>query len=89
MTRETRPVIHTLPELQALPPGTKLRVQGDRAAQIEKAERYDLDTGAEVDATRLLYVGTDLYDNVKPDPSREERDTLRRMLPAVVIDPAS
>jgi hypothetical protein len=82
-----RVVIRTLAQLQALPAGTKLAVQGDRAAQIDKAEAYDEGTGEELEAKRLLYVGTDLYDNLLPDPSAEELDTLRRMLPAIVIDP--
>lgn len=81
-----RQVVRTIEQLQALPAGTVILVDSDRAAQVENAELYDLDTGAEIPATRLLYVGTDLYDNLTPDPSPEELDTLRRMLPAIVID---
>jgi len=79
-----RQVVRTLPELQALPVGTKLIVQGDRAAQIEHREAWDYDTGAE--SKRLLYVGTELDDVILPTPDRDTLDTLRRMLPATVID---
>lgn len=88
MTRETRKVIHDLPALQALPPGTILKVQGDRAAQVEAHDDWDIKTGESVVAKHLSYVGTDLSDDLT-SPTKEERDTLRRMLPAVVVDPAS
>jgi hypothetical protein len=82
-----RQVIRTIEQLQALPVGTKLAVQGDRAAQVEAREDWDLDTGAEIESKRLIYAGTDLDDVILPTPDRETLDTLRRMLPAVVIDP--
>jgi hypothetical protein len=62
-------------------------VQGDRAAQVEAREEWDLNTGAEIESKRLIYVGTELDDVILPTPDRETLDTLRRMLPAVVIDP--
>jgi hypothetical protein len=80
-----RVVVRTLAQLQALQPGTVIRVQGDRAAQIEAHETYD-DEGELSPATRIVYVGTDLYD-LLTDPDPLTRDTLRRMLPAIVIDP--
>lgn len=83
---KARRVIRTIAQLQALPAGTVLKVKGDRAAQIDKHETYDLDTGEEIPATRIEYVGTELYDLLL-DPDPETRDTLRRMLPAIVLDP--
>ena len=82
-----RVVVRTLPQLQALAPGTVIMTSAGRAAQVEGYEDWDLETGAKIEAKRLLYVGTDLYDNLLPDPDTQERDTLRRMLPAIVIDP--
>lgn len=82
-----RVVVRTLPQLQALPVGTKLVVQGDRAAQVEAREEWDLNTGAEVESKRLIYAGTELDDVILPTPDRETLDTLRRMLPAIVIHP--
>lgn len=82
-----RQVIRTIEQLQALPVGTKLAVQGDRAAQVEAREWWDLDTGAEIESKRLIYAGTELDDVILPNPiDRETLDTLRRMLPAIVID---
>lgn len=82
-----RVVVRTFPQLQALAVGTIIKTQGDRAAQIEAREEWDLDTGAEVESKRLIYAGTDLDDVILPTPDRETLDTLRRMLPAIVIDP--
>jgi hypothetical protein len=83
----TRPrvVVRTLAQLQALAPGTVLKVQGDRAAQIDEHVTIDA-TGEFIEGACLVYAGTDLYD-LLTDPSKEDRDTLRRMLPAIVIDP--
>jgi len=79
-----RQVIRTLPELQALPVGTIIVTQGERAAQVEAWTDVD-DNGELIEVKRLIYAGTDLYDHLRnPDP--ETRDTLRRMLPATVID---
>jgi hypothetical protein len=82
-----RVVVRTFPQLQALAVGTIIRTQGDRAAQVEEREDWDLETGAEIESKRLIYAGTDLDDVILPTPDRETLDTLRRMLPAVVLDP--
>jgi hypothetical protein len=81
-------VIRTLAQLQALAPGTVLKVQGDRAAQIEAYEDVD-DEGELLEVKKLIYVGTDLDDYLteRYGPDLATRDTLRRMLPAIVIDP--
>ena len=81
-----RVVIRTLRQLQALAVGTIIVTQGDRAAQVEDYEAWDVETGAEVEGKRLIYVGTDLDDELLPNPTPRQRDTLRRMLPAVVIE---
>jgi hypothetical protein len=81
-----RVVVRTIPQLQALAVGAIIVVQGDRAAQVEGYEDWDLETGAGIEAKRLLYVGTDLTDDLT-GPSMLARDTLRRMLPAIVIHP--
>jgi hypothetical protein len=81
-----RVVIRTLAHLQALAVGTIIVVQSGRAAQIDTDYGQITDDGEFVEGTRIFYVGTDLYDNLT-DPSKEERDTLRRMLPAIVVDP--
>ena len=83
-----RQVVRTLGQLQGLPKGTKLAVQGDRAAQVEGYDDVD-DNGELIEVKKLIYVGTDLDDYLAPPDrlTRETLDTLRRMLPAVVIDP--
>lgn len=83
-----RQVIRTLAQLQALPAGTVLKVQGDRAAQVEATD-WDCDEQGEIiPGKRLMYVGTELDDYLMPEPIDQlSRDTLRRMLPAIVIDP--
>ena len=80
-----RVVVRTLAQLCALPVGTILKLQGDRAGQIEDYETYD-DDGELHPATRIVYAGTDLDDRLV-ELDRETADTLRRMLPAIVIDP--
>jgi hypothetical protein len=86
----TRPrqVVRTLAQLQALAPGTVLKVQGDRAAQVEAYEDVD-DEGELLEVKKMIYVGTDLDDYLteRYGPDLATRDTLRRMLPAIVIDP--
>ena len=81
-----RVVVRTLAKLQALPVGTMLKVQGDRAAQVDRGDVYDPASGEAVEANVLIYVGTDEYDNLTA-PNADQRDTLRRMLPAIVIEP--
>ena len=83
-----RQVIRTIPQLCALAPRTVIMVQSGRAAQIEAYEDCD-EHGELIVVKKLLYVGTDLDDYLHP-PDRlykETPDTLRRMLPAIVIDP--
>lgn len=83
-----RQVIRTIEQLQALDIGVMLKVQGDRAAQIETLD-WDVDSNGEIIlGKRIVYAGTDLFDYLLPDPlDKETLDTLRRMLPAIVIDP--
>jgi len=88
---QPRQVVRTLPQLQALPVGTIIVVQSGRAAQIEEDLEAYADEDGVIDvknAKRLIYVGTDLHDALTPAEhiSPAERDTLRRMLPATVID---
>lgn len=83
---EPRQVVRTIEQLQALPLGTKLAVQGDRAAQVDTLDWDVTPQGEVITVKRIVYVGTDLYD-LLADPGPVTRDTLRRMLPAVVIDP--
>ena len=80
-----RQVVRTLPELQALPAGTIIVTQGERAAQVEAYEDCD-EEGELIVVKRLIYVGTDLDDYLTPERMhRDTLDTLRRMLPAIVL----
>jgi hypothetical protein len=72
-------VIGTVSALMNLPHMTIVRVQTGAAAQI-------INDG---EAHYLSYAGTDLVDYLDPDSlkwDRESLDSLRRMLPAVIID---
>ena len=72
-------VVGTVDALRNLPHQTILRVQTGAAAQIIRHDQ----------AHWLAYAGTDLVDYLDPESlkwDRESLDSLRRMLPAVIVD---
>jgi hypothetical protein len=82
-----RVVVRTIPQLQALAIGTVIMTAANRAAQVEGYEDCD-EHGELIVVKRLIYVGTDLDDYLTPSRMHHDtRDTLRRMLPAIVIHP--